>query len=153
MPTLHKQKHITSRLFDDLPQLLPPNAGINQLSLDNSAHTMNLTGSADTVATVNTLVDTLKFTNFTTSTNPNTKLSAFSSVVLASVNRDSQKATFTINTVFNPLLFDSAATVTLQVPMQLTTRSITNAPPLFNGQQPSASQSTDTSNTSSGGTQ
>lgn len=155
LPTLHQQKHITSRLFDDLPQLLPPNTSINQLSLDNSAHTMNITGSADTVATVNALVDTLKFTNFTTSADSKTKLSAFTSVVLASINRDSQKASFTINTIFDPKLFDSAATVTLQVPVQLTTRSITNAPPLFSGQESSgSSQSTDGStsgNTNTGG--
>lgn len=151
LPPLQAKKHIVSRLFDDLPMLLPPNAGISQLSLDSAASTLIMSGTADKVETVNTFVDTLKFTKFTTESDSKTKQSAFTTVVLSSVNRDSQKASFTINTTFAPQLFESASKVTLAVPMQLTTRSITDAPPLFTGQDTSGENSPG-SNTNSGGT-
>lgn len=134
LPSLQQRKHIMSRVFDYLPSLLPPNAGISKLAVDNTTNSLNITGSADTVEIVNTFVDTLKFTTFSTAANKNAKTPAFTTVVLASVNRDAKNANFTINTTFNPQLFDGSQSLTLNVPQQLTTRSITDAPTYFNGQ-------------------
>lgn len=138
LPGLHQTKHVTSRLFDYLPQVTPNNVFIGKLSIDTTADTISITGTADTVESVNKFVDTLKFTQFTTKDAPDTKTKAFSSVILSKVDRDEKGATYTIDTTYDAALFDSTQTVSLGIPKETTTRSILNAPSanstLFNGQ-------------------
>ncbi len=133
LPGLHNQKHLTSRFFGYLHQLTPSNAGINQFSLDTTASSITITGSANTVSTVNQFVDTLKFTKFTTASNSSSQ-DAFSSVVLSTVNRDSKSASYTITANYNSDLLMPNESISLAVPSQVTTQSVTNAPPVFTGQ-------------------
>lgn len=137
LPKLHQQKHITSRLFTYLPQITPPNVSVGSLDLDTAATTMNFSGSADSIETVNKFVDTLKFTKYSTSDNPDNQLPAFSQVVLTAVGLSDKKASYSINTIYDAALFDATKTVKLTVPQTTTTRSVTESPavtPLFNGQ-------------------
>jgi Tfp pilus assembly protein PilN len=137
LPALHQQKHITSRLFDYLPQVTPVKVNIGKLALDNAAGTFQIDGTADTVQSVNKFVDTLKFTTYTTGGNSEKK-KAFSDVKLTKIDRDEKEATYTINLSFDPALFSSAQDVALIVPQETTTRSVINSPDansvLFNGQ-------------------
>ena len=135
LPRLHQQKHVTSRLFDYLPQITPTKVNIGKISFDTTASTLELDGTADTVESVNKFVDTLKFTTYSTQ-GKNTKKNAFNKVVLTKVDRDDKGASYTINTSFDPALFDASQNVTLVVPSETTTRSVLNTPDttLFNGQ-------------------
>lgn len=136
LPSLHQQKHVASRLFDYLPQITPVKVNIGKLTMDTSADTMEVQGTADTVESVNKFVDTLKFTSFTVKGGDKKK--AFSNVLLSKVDRDDKGASYTIDLNFDPALFDAAQTVALVVPQETTTRSIINTPDansvLFNGQ-------------------
>ncbi len=156
LPGLHQKKHVVSRLFDYLPSLTPTNVHIGKISLDTTANTLSVTGTADTVVLVNTFVDTLKFTNYNlngvtdqktcvqdngkwnSASNTCTK-PAFSNVILSKVDRDDKGATYTIDMSFDPALFDSTQTALhLVIPSETTTRSKLDAPNpsdlLFNGQ-------------------
>src|SRR3989338_6856509 len=64
---LHQDKHVLSRLFGYLQQVTPSNIHIGRLVVDFKTDIMNIDGTADTPHSVNTFIDTLKFTNFTTS--------------------------------------------------------------------------------------
>jgi Tfp pilus assembly protein PilN len=144
LPALHQQKHQTSLLFTYLPQLTPTKISIGKLTLDNTANTLDVSGTADTVETINKFIDTLKFTSYKIAGDQNTKKPAFSNVVLTKVDRDDKGASYTIDANFDPLLF-SGKNITLVVPQQTTTRSVINAPsadsPLFNGQTQTQTQS------------
>ncbi len=61
--TLHENKHVTSRVFDYLSQVTPPNANLARLSIDYGLNIITIDATADSAATVNKFVDTLKFTN------------------------------------------------------------------------------------------
>lgn len=136
LPGLHQQKHVSSRLFDYLRQVTPTKVNIGKITMDTSANTLSVTGTADTVESVNKFVDTLKFTSYTTAKD-STKNPAFSNVVLSKIDRDDKEAVYTIDTEFDPALFDSAKSVALVVPQETTTRSVLNSPDtnslLFNG--------------------
>jgi Tfp pilus assembly protein PilN len=137
LPGLHQQKHVASRLFGYLPQVTPVNVNVGKLTMDTSANTIEIEGTADTVESVNKFVDTLKFTNYTLKGSTD-KNKAFSNVLLSKVDRDDKGANYTIDMSFDPALFDAAKDVTLVVPQETTTRSFINSPDanslLFNGQ-------------------
>lgn len=139
---LHQSKHITSRIFTYLPQLTPTNVQVGSLKLDLAANTMQLDGTANSQLAVNTFIDTLKFTTYTTPTDSTAK-PAFPSVVLSSFSVAAGNSTYSLNVTFDPILFantvaDSAgkkAAPTLNVPKQTTTRSTLEDPTtLFTGQ-------------------
>ena len=137
LPSLHQKKHLTSLLFDYLPQVTPTNVNIGKLDLDTGASTLTISGTADTVESINKFVDTLKFTSFTTA-DDSTKNPAFINVVLSKVDRNDKAASYTIDAGFDTSLFDATKKVSLVVPKETTTRSIINTPDstsnLFNGQ-------------------
>jgi Tfp pilus assembly protein PilN len=156
LPGLHQQKHYVSRLFNYLPQVTPTTVSITKLDIDAAGSTIGLSGSADSIKTVNIYVDTLKFTSYVLAgvkdqgtcnddshkgkwdkaksicTKP-----AFSNVILTSVGRDEKGASYAIDTSFDPVLFTGTDNVLLNVPQETTTRSVLESPdlnnPLFNG--------------------
>jgi Tfp pilus assembly protein PilN len=138
LPGLQQKKHVTSRLFTYLPELTPTNINIGKLTLDTTANTISITGTADKVETINKFVDTLKFTAYTVGSDQSKSVKAFSNVILTKVDRNEKKASYTIDASFDPVLFDASSSVTLAVPHEITTRSVINTPsadnPLFNGQ-------------------
>lgn len=138
LPGLHQKKHVVSRLFDYLPQVMPANVHVGKLNMDTTANTITIIGTADTIESVNKFVDTLKFTTFIVGQDQSTSKSAFLSVVLTKVDRNDKGASYTIDTSFDPALFDASQNVSLVVPNETTTRSILNTPDanslLFNGQ-------------------
>lgn len=135
LPALHQKKHVVSRLLTYLPQVTPTKVNIGKLELDTSTNSIEITGTADAVETINQFVDTLKFTSFTTNNDQGSKNLAFSNVVLNKVDRNDKTASYTIDANYDPALFDATQTITLIVPQEITTRSVIGAPgPLFDGQ-------------------
>jgi hypothetical protein len=153
LPTLHSQKHYTSRLFNYLPELTPNDIHIGKLSLDTTANTIQIDGTSDSVEHINKFVDTFKYAvysipdvkdkntcsqdsgNWHDNDQTCTKL-AFNQVVLTRVDRSQKEASYTLNASYDPALFTGTKGVDLVVNQEVTTRSVLDAPSLtalFNG--------------------
>ncbi len=131
LPALHDEKAVTSRLAGFIQQLTPAEASINRLSFNFAHNTGLISGSANSLETVNKFADTLKFTEFNTEDGQQTGR-AFSTVVLTNFSRDSEDTMYELAFSFDPVIFDSASSVSLTVPQIISTRSETEKPdPLF----------------------
>ena len=131
---LHQSKHIVSRLYTYLPELTPANLNIGKLTVDFSASTLLMSGTADSLQTVNTFVDTMKFTTYSLPNQENSQ-KAFSSVILSTFGKEEKKATYSISVTFDPNLFANSGSPILVVPKEYTTRSVIGVPgsEIFNG--------------------
>lgn len=141
---LHDTKPAANRLGTYLTQITPGEVSISELAVDFTAYTMTFDGSADAIKSVNTFVDTLKFSTYQIEgeSNGDEPLTPFSNVVLASFNRSEESgssgttASYQITLTFDPAIFDTTKNVKLTVPDQITTRSIIERPePLFQQQE------------------
>jgi Tfp pilus assembly protein PilN len=133
LTSLHDKKPAATRLFKYIGQVVPSKASISTLNVDFDQTILTITGTADSVGTINRLVDTLKFTTFSDNTGVTDK-KAFSDVVLSSFSKadKDRKANYAVNLKFDSSIFDITKEVKLTVPAQVTTRSSLNSP-LFNG--------------------
>jgi uncharacterized protein YoxC len=122
---IHEKKPDTNRIIPYIKQITPAAASISSLNIDFAASTVTVTGTADSLVTVNKYVDTLKFTKYS---DGQTTTEAFSDVVLTTFGRADKGASYTINFVFDPVIFDNTKTVTLTVPNIISTRSSTEKP-------------------------
>jgi Tfp pilus assembly protein PilN len=137
---LHKQKHINSRIFDYLPQITPTNVNVSKIDIDYETSTMSIHGLADSQPSVNTFIDTLKFTKYRIG-NETSNHTAFSSVVESNFALSPSGVTFGLNLSFDPKLFSNdlgdkdgnPQTPKLEVPQLTTTRSVleSSGNPLF----------------------
>ncbi|KKU20245.1 MAG: hypothetical protein UX30_C0003G0120 [Candidatus Saccharibacteria bacterium GW2011_GWA2_46_10] len=140
---LHQNKHAVSRIFTYMPEVTPSNVNLSNLSLDLTADTIQIDGTADSQKSVNTFVDTLKFTTYSLGSDTTAK-TAFPSVVLSSFGIGEGRASFSVNVTFDAVLFSSSAIDSsgnsvapkLDVPKLTSTRSVLDDPSnvLFNGQ-------------------
>ncbi len=129
LPGLHEAKPVSSRLYGFLSQITPSKASISKLSIDYANQSITVSGSADGLTTVNTFTDTLKFTKYVMKEGEaDSGKNAFSDVVLAGFSRDDDTATYTINFVFDPLIFTDQTDAKLSVPNITTTRSEVDKP-------------------------
>ena len=128
LPALHDQKAVASRLSGYMTQLTPAKANVSKLDVDFAQNTISISGSADSLATVNTYVDTLKFTTYSAEGDNSKKGNAFSAVVLSAFGKNSGATTYTITANFDPIIFSSAQEVTLTVPQITSSRSATEQP-------------------------
>ena len=129
---LHESKPAVSNLFVYLNQVTPTQVDITEFTIDFTANTASVTGTADSLSSVNKYVDTLKFTTFTTEEN-STPQKAFSDVVLSSFSLSTsgqikRAASYTITMAYNPTIFDVTQKVSLSVPKLTTTRSALEKP-------------------------
>lgn len=128
---LHDKKAVATRLFDYVTKLTPANANIAKLNIDYAKNTITVSGTANALSTVNTYVDTLKFTKYKVVSGQgksSTEKQAFSSVVLTAFGRTNQDTTYTIDAKFDPVIFSELSEVELTVPQITTTRSATEQP-------------------------
>jgi Tfp pilus assembly protein PilN len=137
LTTLHEQEPDVSNLATYLNQTIPITTSLNSLSVDFNADTMIMSGNADSLVTVNQLVDSLKFATYSVKGVSGPKL-AFSNVVLADFGLNNGTADFTINLNFDPMLFNNTETITLNVPSKVTTRSQLDQPIKLFNQSPSS---------------
>lgn len=100
---LHKNKHITSRMFEYIPKVTPNNVSINKIEIDLGESKMTISGKATTQANVNTFIDSLKFANYKVGDGDSTP--AFSNVVESSFSITQGSITYTIDCNFDPTLF------------------------------------------------
>lgn len=128
LPGLHDAKPVASRLFTYISQSTPSAASLARLNVDYVQSIMTISGSADSLETVNTFVDTLKFATYHGELSPKDEKPAFSNVVLSAFGRDTKGATYTINLKFDPVIFSEKDEITLTVPKKVTTRSETEQP-------------------------
>jgi hypothetical protein len=124
---LHNKKPVVSRLFNYLTQITPAQISIAKLDVSFTDSTMHISGAADSIAIINTYVDTLKFTKYTVGDDTNST-NAFSAVVLSGFGRDDRGASYEINLKFDPVIFDNQKETKLAVPQQITTRSEVEKP-------------------------
>jgi hypothetical protein len=136
---LHDAKPAVTRLFGYITSVTPAIANISEFKIDFGASTINISGGADQLSTVNTFIDTLKFTTYTDIKDPKNKdidqsknrtepVKAFSNVVLTEFKRDSTKTTYKIATTFDPIIFNNKSDPILSVPHIISTRSETEKP-------------------------
>ena len=133
LPALHQQKPVVSRLFPYLTAVTPANVNIGDLEVSFTDNTMKITGTADSLQSVNKFVDTLKFTTYAIKPEDGTPPPAstekpFSSVVLKDFTRTDKETTYTITLSFNPVIFNSNDDVVITVPKIISTRSETEKP-------------------------
>lgn len=128
LPTLHEEKAVVSRIFGYITQSTPNEVSISRLNVDFATQLITISGSTNTLETVNRFTDTLKFTTYHTENAPKEENRAFSNVVLANFGRDSKGASYTITFSFDPLIFSEVEEATLTVPSKITTRSQTEQP-------------------------
>jgi len=120
LDSLNGQKPVASRIFGYLSQLTPTQTTISDMRVDYVQDTITISGNAPSLDVVNTFVDSLKFTNYTTK-DSSTPTPAFSSVVLANFSRSATSATYSITFSFDPAIFNIANDVTLAVGNQTQT--------------------------------
>ena len=142
LPTLANQKPVVSRLFTYISEITPVQATISQLNLNFQTNTITISGSADSLATVNKFVDTLEFSTYQLSSNGSAS-DAFSSVVLSNFGYDTTVgASYEITANFTPAIFSNLNDLSsLNVPNLITTRSQLDQPTLLFQPQPSSSKS------------
>lgn len=127
LTTLHEKKPATDRVLPFLSKVTPQDASISQVTVDFTQNTMGITGTADSLATVNKFVDTLKFTKYKVGQDGQ-EIPAFTEVVLTSFSVTNDEATYQIDVKFNPEIFDNTKQVELVVPTIISTRSQTEKP-------------------------
>ena len=138
LPLLYNSRPDVTRLSGYLSLITPANVSIKTLSLNFTTNTINLSGSANNIGSINTFVDTLKFCEYTTSNLTSNQL-AFSKVVLSSYSYSPASTTnqnFSVSAFFVPQIFaTNVSGVQLIVPNKITTRSAVDQPTaLFNTQ-------------------
>lgn len=136
---LHDTKLATPQVFDYLNQVTPDKVvSITNFKIDFTASTVTITGTADSLASVNKYVDTLKFTKYRTDTA--TAQSAFHGVVLSTFSyttpdlaagakpSSDQPAHYVIDFSYDPIIFNITQNIKLDVPSIITTRSAVDQP-------------------------
>lgn len=66
LPTLHEEKAVVSRIFGYITQSTPNEVSISRLNVDFATQLITISGSTNTLETVNRFTDTLKFTTYHT---------------------------------------------------------------------------------------
>jgi len=138
LSTLHQSKHVASRIFTYLPQVTPANVTISSLTIDFSTGIINIEGTADSQVSVNTFIDTMKFTTYKLGETDSGK-EAFPSVTESSFGINSGNVSYGLTVTYDTALFandlldaDGKAQIpTLVVPKLTTTHSQDPANILF----------------------
>ncbi len=123
---LHDKKPVATRLAKYMAQVTPTEVTISELEVDFASNTMFVKGGAESLKDINKFADTLKFTNFKTTSIPES--AAFKDVVLKSFTTTVEGAIYEISLTFDKAIFSSAEDVELLVPATTTTRSAVENP-------------------------
>ena len=105
LPQLHESKPLTSRLFDYISFVSPQTVRVSSVELDTKLSTMSVSGSADSIATVNKFVDNLKAVQYAAA-GSNDTLPTFSNVV-TQITGSNQSAEYRITMAYDPSIYDN----------------------------------------------
>jgi Tfp pilus assembly protein PilN len=130
LTALHDNKPVVTRLYSFITQVTPASASISRLDIDFQKNTISMTGAADSLSTINSFTDALKFATYHTVVNSKVEKPSFSAVVLSTFSRSDKGASYTITLSFDPALFSEQSDVVLTVP-NVTTRSNGGSGALF----------------------
>jgi hypothetical protein len=146
LTSLHSSEPAAARLFTYLNEVTPVSVNITSFNIDFTQETATITGTADTLSSVNQYVDTLKTTTYTSGSNSTTQ-PAFNDVVLSSFGVSSsttdpaQVASYSITLSYDKNIFDITQTINLTVPSTTTTRNTsTQSTDLFKSAPSSSAQ-------------
>ncbi len=131
LTTLHEEKPETSRIFGYLNQLTPISVKISSITLNIDDSTLIISGTSDSLASINQYIDTLKFSSFDTTDTENNQ--PFNDIV-SQMSRNESKSSYEVSMTFDPILFNNTESVILNVPDKITTRSVIGKPTLNNVQ-------------------
>jgi cytoskeletal protein RodZ len=139
--SLHSQKPAATKIINYLDEVTPVSVTINNFSWDYTSSSMTITGSAQSLQSVNQFVDILKNTTYSSSEYTG-QPPAFNSVVLSSFGLSSgsnasknNQVSYTVSFNFDPKIFNIAQNVILTVPSQIVSYFSTNQnSAIFNGQ-------------------
>lgn len=124
LPQLHEAKPKTSRLFAFVKFLSPEKAKVSTLDFDAPTQAIVLQGTADSLATVNKFVDNIKSVKYTVVGSEDPGASPFKGVA-TELSGNNEKASFKIQMVYEPTIFDNTKDIT----MKLQDQSITTVKP------------------------
>lgn len=124
---LHEKKPAADRALTYISQVTPQKATTSQVSVDFENQTISISGTTDSLVTVNKFADTLKFTKYVVNDSTD-QINAFSNVVLANFSVTDDQTTYQIDLKFNPEIFDNTQTIKLSIPNIISTRSQTQKP-------------------------
>lgn len=127
LPGLHDDKPLATKLLGYVKQLTPSKISISDIVVDYSTQTVVITGASNEISTVNTFVDTIKFTTYKTQKNEEGK--AFSVVVLSSFGKDEKGTKYEVTFKYDPIIFSNTDPAIIVIPPnKITTRSETEKP-------------------------
>ena len=115
LPDLHEAKPKTSRLFDYLAFVSPTEAKIVSLNFDAATSTIVLQGTADKIATVNKLVDNIKATTYSIEGQTTGSSTAPFTQVSTQLSGDNEKASYKIDLVYDPIIFQNTKEIIMQL--------------------------------------
>ncbi len=122
----HKEKPAADRILPYLSQFLPEKSKIATISTDFTVNSISFIGNTTSIGDTTKLVDSLKFAKYKTKSGA--EGSPFISVVLSSYTADVGNSDFSINLVFDPIIFNNTEEITIEVPGIVSTRSSTEKP-------------------------
>lgn len=125
LPGLHAEKPSANRTFNLIQQMTPSTVALTDVTIDFEANTASFSGVSTSLGAMNTMADTIKYTNFVVS---GKSKRAFSNVVVSEFSRNAKESTFTINSSYDPEIFDNTVELTFSVPSGVSTPSVIGQP-------------------------
>jgi hypothetical protein len=102
-------------LYSYLDQATPANAVNSRTLADFTANSMSISGTADSLSTINVYIARLKATDYHLDGDSGGDKQAFTDVTLASFGRDAKTASYTITLNFDSAIFSEANDVSLVI--------------------------------------
>ncbi len=117
LPGLHEGKPEVSRVFEYVTFVTPEKVKVSSLNVDIETSTINMSGTADAIKTVNKFVDNLKAVRFALASDKENTTQTYSDVI-TTLSGDNDSASFKITLTFDPTIFDNTVEVIMSIGSQ-----------------------------------
>jgi len=114
---LHESKPEASRVFNYVKFVTPETAKVSSMDLDLLSYSMILSGSADSIATINKFVDNLKAVRYVTTDYPDELKQPYTQVT-TSLSGDNETASFRVTLAFDPVIFSNTQEIVMRIGSQ-----------------------------------
>ena len=114
LPGLHEGKPEISRVFDYVTFVTPAQVKVYNLDVRIETEQIKISGSADSIATVNKFVDNLKAVRYAISSDKENTDYPYSDVI-TTLSGDNDSASFTVSLSFNPTIFDNTVDIIMSI--------------------------------------
>ena len=116
LPALHEAKPETSRVFDYMTFVSPAAVRFSSIDLDTKNTTLKVAGTADSIATINKLVDNIKAVTYAV-VGTETETTTYSDVV-TELAGNNDGANFKISMTYDPAIFSNTQQVIMRIGTQ-----------------------------------